>query len=305
MKHPFTQTARVAGAILRLHEQQRSESIMKRIFEEVAQGARDRRRFLQKLGMAGAGAVAAMPVVFAQTTAPAITDVDVLQFALNLEYLEAEFYTYATTGAGIDQQGSGSIAVTGSGTAGATTGGASPFLFNSPIKAAAQELAFDEQAHVRLLRAAITAMGGTPVAKPAINLAALGFGFGGEREFLIVARILEDIGVTAYAGAAPLLQDKSLLQYAAQILATEAEHAGAIRVMISQIFLNTTALDGADILPPPSGKSLFSVDANALVKTRTPGQVLYLAYGNAGNAGAGGFFPRGVNGAIKTSSTSA
>ena len=156
-----------------------------------------------------------------------------------------------------------------------------------------------------MLRSALTAKGVMPIAKPAINLGALGFGLNGEREFLVLSRILEDIGVTAYAGAAPLIQDKAILGTAAQILATEAEHVGNIRLMVAQYFLNTKALDGADILPPPTGKNFFSVDANALVKTRTPGQVLYLAYGNQANATSGGFFPNGVNGTINMSSASA
>lgn len=277
---------------------------MDTIFENAASGARDRRRFLQKLGLAGAVAMAGVPTLSAQTT-PAITDVDILQFALNLEYLEAEFYTYATTGAGIDQQGPNSIPITGSGTAGPTTGGQVAFIFPDPVKTVAMELAFDEQQHVKLLRGAITAKGAVPIAKPAINLAALGFGFSGEREFLVLSRIFEEIGVTAYAGAAPLLQDKAILGYAAQILAAEAEHVGVIRLMISQYYLNTKALDGADILPPPIGTNYFSLDANALAKTRTPGQVLYLAYGSVAKAMSGGFFPNGVNGTINAATVSA
>ena len=339
---------------------------MEGIFRDVAALAHGRRRFLQKLSLAGVAAMTGVPHALAETTPPAApTDVDLLQFALNLEYLEAEFYTYAATGSGIDQlsdstassggtgtggtgsggtgsggtgsggtgsggtgsggtgsggtgsggtgsggtgtggtgtvdTGPGSL-IAGSGTPGPTTNGASPFLFNSPVKSAAEELAADEQAHVRLLRAAIRALGGTPIAKPAIDLGALGIGFGGERDFLIVARMLEDIGVSAYAALVPMIQDKTVMGGAAQILAAEAEHSGAIRLMVSQYSLTTTSIDGADVPPPPSGKSLFSLDSNGLVKTRTPEQVLFLAYGNTPDAMSGGFFPKGVNGTIQVS----
>jgi Ferritin-like domain len=279
---------------------------MDNLFEDVASGAPDRRRFLQKLSFAGAAVMAGVPKMLAQTTtSPAITDADILQFALNLEYLEAEFYTYATTGAGIDQQGTASIVITGSGAAGETTGGQQAFINSRMVALVAAELASDEQAHVRLIRAALTAAGITPVAKPAIDLGALGLGFGSERDFLFVSRILEDIGVTAYAGAAPLIQDKAILGTAAQILATEAEHVGNVRLMAALSYVTSQALDGVDILPPPTGTNFFSTDANALVKTRNPGQVLFLAYGNQANVKSGGFFPNGVNGTINTSAASA
>jgi Ferritin-like domain len=158
---------------------------------------------------------------------------------------------------------------------------------------------------VKLIRSALTAAGVTPIAKPAINLAALGFGFGGERDFLLVARILEDIGVSAYAAAAPLIQDKTILGTAARILATEAEHASAIRLMVSQYYLTAQPVDAVDIVPGLGGKNIFSVDSNALVQTRLPPQVLYLAYGNQANVTLGGFFPKGVNGTINMSGPAA
>ncbi|MBY0502796.1 MAG: ferritin-like domain-containing protein [Bryobacteraceae bacterium] len=261
----------------------------------------DRRKFVRSIGLAGAMAAAAATGKTAYAQA-AITDLDILQFALNLEYLEAEFYTAATTGQAIAQFGSN---ITGSGTAGATTGGSQVTFSDAAISNIAKELASNEQVHVKLLRDTITGLGGTPIAKPAINLAALGIGFGSQADFLVVARALEDIGVTAYGGAAPLIQDKTILGAAARILAVEAMHAGAIRVQIARLNLPTTALDALDHIPPPSGTLYFNTDSNALSEVRTPGEVLKLAYGGAANATSGGFFPTGVNGNLRAASGTA
>ena len=272
------------------------------LIREIAAEAPDRRRFLRKIGVAGAALGAGATLSSAQSTS-GVTDADILTFALNLEYLEAEFYTLATTGKTIDQ--AAGIAITGSGTGGPTTGGQEVVLFTTGLLPLIQEVAADEQAHVKLLRGALMAAGVTPIAKPAINLSALGFGFVNQNDFLQLARIFEDIGVTAYAGAAGLIQNNSYLQTAAEILATEAEHSGSIRTLGAMWNLPSMALDGVDILPPPSGKNYFPTDSNGLVKQRTTGQVLYLAYGLKANATSGGFFPNGVNGKINMSSASA
>ena len=100
----------------------------------------------------------------------------------------------------------------------------------------------------------------------------------------------------------------SIITTAARILATESQHVSSIRTQISVLGITTSALDGADLIPPPSGAKgqVLSVNhANGLPATRTPGQVLYLAFGNQANATSGGFFPSGVNGSIVTSSTPA
>jgi hypothetical protein len=273
------------------------------LIEEVAAEAPDRRRFLQKMGVAGAAAMVGAAVSSAQTTTPAITDADILTFALNLEYLEAEFYTLATTGKTIDQ--AVGIAISGSGQTGPTTGGQQVELFTTGLLPLIQEIAADEQAHVKLLRSALTAAGVTPIAKPAINLGALGFGFLNQNDFLQLARIFEDNGVTAYEGAAGLIQSNAYLQAAAAILGTEAEHSGAIRTLSAMWGLPSVTLDGVDYPPPPSGKQYFPTDSNALVRQRTTGQVLFLAYGMKANVTSGGFYPNGVNGKINMSSASA
>ena len=273
----------------------------KSIISELASQVPNRRSFMQKVGLASAAlGTVAVTGGMAQSTAPG--DINILNFALNLEYLEAEFYTYATTGQGIAQAGN---VITGSGVSGATTGGAMVTFTDPTVQAVVTELASDERTHVTLLQGAIASLGGTAIAKPAINLNALGFGFVGMNAFLTLARIFEDIGVTAYGGAAPLIQSGAILGYAARILATEALHSGNIRAQIARLGLATTPpLDGADHLPPPSGSQYFPTDSYAITETRTPGQVLYLAYG-APNATSGGFFPAGVNGTLNTSAASA
>lgn len=219
------------------------------------------------------------------------TDADIFNFALNLEYLEAEFFTMATTGQSITAQG---IGVDGVGTPGPTVGGRQVNFSDARLRAAAEELAADERAHVRLLR---DTLGGQAVAKPAINLNALGLGFGNDAEFLIAWRALEDTGVSAYAGAARFLSSADNVETAARILANEANHMGNARYQIARKGVRVTALDGKDILPPPAGSRLFALDSNGLSAIRTTREVLNIVYAAPG-AASGGFYPNGMNGAI-------
>ncbi len=261
-----------------------------------------RRSFIQGLGMSGPALAALATRAHAQS--PGITDVDIVNFALNLEYLEAEFYTYATTGKSIADMG---VGIDGTGASGPTTGGKAvtftdTTLFTGDV---AMQIAADERTHVTYLRAALKALGAEAVAKPAINLAALGIGFASQSEFLALARAFEDVGVSAYAGAAPLIQNSTVLGAAARILGAENEHAANIRLQVAALEIATAALDGKDILPPPTGSRFFSLDVNGLTAVRTPGEVLFLVYGNQAGSGAGGFFPNGVNGNINQSTAKA
>src|SRR5438874_3445999 len=208
-----------------------------------------------------------------------IEEVDILNFALNLEYLEAEFYTYATTGKSITSFGIGTKGSANGGNpanGGVTKGGAKVMFSKdeSILHDIASQIGADERAHVVLLRGAL---GSSAVAMPNIDLSALGFGFGNQTDFLRAARILEDVGVTAYSGAAGMLKTPEIITAAAGLLGAEAEHAAGIRAQIARLRIPTTAVDGVDLVPPPSGQArqLFSIDvSNGLVATRTPGQVL-------------------------------
>ena len=263
-----------------------------------------RRTFLQGGGALGLGMLGTTLLgpgtVLAQSgamaTAPAdstLTDADILNFALNLEYLEAEFYTFAVYGKSLSDAPF-SLDVSGTGTAGSVSGGVQTTFPDAERKAIATEIAFDEQQHVKLLRAAL---GAKAVARPAINLAALS-SFSSETQFLILARAFEDVGVSAYAGAAPLLHDPKTVGTAAEILATEAYHASNIRLQFIQLELdnnNAKPLDATDV--PPADGRYFAVDSHGLVIPRTPRQVLDIVYGATGNT-KGGFYPNGMNGTI-------
>ncbi|MGH9351323.1 MAG: ferritin-like domain-containing protein [Terriglobia bacterium] len=278
---------------------------------ELPKGPTDRRRFMKVAGATGLAAAAGATWLGRASKASAqmmngINDFDILNFALNLEYLEAEFYTVATTGKTLAQ--TGGFTLTGAGSQGTVSGGHQVnFGANSTLQKVAMELALDEQTHVNYLRAALGQFGQTPIAEPAINLDALGVGFGSVAEFLTLARAFEDVGVTAYGGAAPLLLNKTVLGAAARILAVEAEHSGNIRLQVALNNVPTTALDGVDILPPPSGTQYFSDVQRGLaqIEVRTPGQVLFIVYGFKAHVTSGGFYPAGVNGVINTSSASA
>lgn len=257
----------------------------------------NRREFAKRAVATGIwGAVGAATLGLpSDVSAQSISDVDILNFALNLEYLEAEFYTVATTGRRIQDAG---IGVSGVGTLGATVGG-SVVAMDNRVMQVARDLANEEQMHVRLFRAAL---GSAAVAKPAINLAALGIGFGNMNEFLTLARAFEDVGVTAYNGAAPLISSKAILATAAAVALTEAQHAGILRYLVYDRGIAVPQLDNLDVPPlgSPNGR-LHNVNNEGLSPARTPGQVLAIVYANR-NPGArnGGFFPAGFNGTITT-----
>jgi ferritin-like protein len=302
----------------------------------------DRRRFLRAAGLTTAGVVgggalvggglaapprtAAIRTVSEMTDDVEISDAAVLNFALNLEYLEAEFYLRAVTGEGLNDN-----QIDGVGTVGGVTGGRQVEFKDKILKANATEIANDERAHVDFLR---TALGDAKVGRPAIDLdeaftaAALAAGlikegesfdaFGSEDNFLLGAFVFEDVGVTAYKGAAPLISNKTFLEAAAGILAVEAYHAGLIRATLQArgaedatvaISDARDGLDGdADLdqgLELDGEPNIVPTDENAIAFSRSTGQVLNIVYLNPDSVTSGGFFPDGVNGDINASDDNA
>jgi hypothetical protein len=285
-----------------------------------------RRKFLAGLGYSAASAGVLTAAGCGQSSAhqgsgstqKTLTDPDILNFALNLEYLEAEFYLRAATGVGLSDADAGA-------SAGAVTGGTQVAFVTPAIQQYAMEIANDELAHVRFLR---KALGSAAVSRPQIDLTssfnaaamAAGIGpafnpFADEKSFLVGAFTFEDVGVTAYHGAAGLLSNKTYLQAAAGIMATEAYHAAEIRTLIVQIggayvtyanqisALRATAGGGNEVAI--SGSTIVAADSNSIAFDRTTDEVLHIVYLNAaaGAVKSGGFFPAGLNGTI-TATTS-
>jgi len=279
-----------------------------------------RRAFFRNVGLGAVGAavLGSGLGIPSEAQAQAIDDADILNFALNLEYLEAEFYLRAAFGRGLRDED-----VSGRGELGAVSGGRRVNFATRQVRNFAEEIARDEENHTQFLR---SALGGARVARPRINLGTsftaaaraaglIGPGqrfdaYANENNFLLAAFIFEDVGVTAYKGAAPLLRDKGTLEAAAGLLAVEAYHAGLIRTVLytrgffKQTFLISAArdsLDGPTDLDQGIGTAqeanIVPADENGLAFSRTPRQVLNIVYLDEG-AREGGFFPNGVNGQI-------
>jgi len=290
-----------------------------------------RRGFLTRaLGLgAGAFGLAAAGRTARGVVAATVNDVAILNFALNFDYVGAEYYTLGLTGSGIAAAG---VPITGAGTPGPTTVKASPKVTfdTSMVEELVAELARDEQRHVKFLRSTLALLGAPPIAKPAIdllnsfNLAArlAGLGstfdpFANETNFLLGAYLLEETEVTALHGAAPLIRNKDVLNGSAGLLGIEAYHSGAIRTLLFQrgqgaqtqalSTLRANASGVADYgvaqgplgMGPAGAASLVLADANAIAFARSFRQVLNIAYLSPG-AAAGGFFPAGVNGTIRS-----
>jgi hypothetical protein len=269
-----------------------------------------------------AAAAAGVPVPPASDSGP--SDGSILNFALNLEYLEAEFYLRGATGEGLPDH-----LVGGLGTPGQVYGGRQVDFRSPLIKNIAREIAMDERAHVEFLRGAL---GDAAVARPRISLdrsftaAATAAGliqpgeifdaYASDRNFLFAAFLFEDVGVTAFKGAVPFISSKAYLDAAAGLLATEAYHAGIVRATLfsegladDSVFAvvhKISAVRNAVSGPADDDQDLGTRDEAHLVPTdefgrafgRSAAEILNIVYLQSGAGSSGGFFPDGLNGDI-------
>jgi hypothetical protein len=144
------------------------------------------------------GAAAVTPLVRTAFAQGSMGDVDILNFALTLEYLEAAFYDQAAGVKGLSDEVAGYVKTFGE----------------------------QEQEHVDALTVTIKDLGGTPVDAPGVDF---GDAFSSAGKFTKLAITFEDTGVSADNGAAPMIESKDLLATAGGIVQVEARHAAAIR----------------------------------------------------------------------------
>jgi len=147
------------------------------------------------------GAMSATPFISKALAQEGGGDVNILNYALTLEYLESDFYTKAA------KQVKG---------------------LSSYENKLTAELRDNELAHVDALTATIKDLGGKPAAKP---MFAYGKAFASRASYLKLANTLEDTGVSAYNGAAGSIKSVEVLAAAGSIVQIEARHAAMIRLV--------------------------------------------------------------------------
>ena len=273
--------------------------------------------------VAGVG-IGAMSLAGRAQAQTAPTDFDVLNFALNLEYLEAQFYNVAVFGTGLAAN-----MQTGTGTQGAVVGGRK-VTFTDPDRRrlcqgnrAGRSDARHVPAHGARDRVRPHSRRSISTAARPVRFTALGRAAGiatngagaidnvngtfdpyaSDNNFLLGAFVFEDVGVTAYKGASPLITNKTYLEAAAGILAVEAYHAGLVRTVLYAKGVATPSLrtsadaisnardsvdgtsdDDQGISPTTINGALASnivpLDSNGLAYSRTTGQVLNVVYLN-------------------------
>ncbi len=198
----------------------------------------DRKRFLKMAGGAaaasfGAFALAACGSSSTSTTAPTTStaggaasastgDVAILNYALTLEYLETQFYEKVVAAK----------------------------LFSGKVGALIQEFGGQEGSHVQALKAAVTSLGGTPVAEPTGR-----FPINTSQQVAELAYKVENLGAAAYLGQAAHIQSPEVLASALAIHSVEARHAATLATLVNK----PLTPDGAFALPAEMSTVLAAV----------------------------------------------
>ncbi|HZI91236.1 MAG TPA: ferritin-like domain-containing protein [Thermoleophilaceae bacterium] len=221
------------------HEVQRSA------LDELRQEPGSRAQFLKMVG--GAGAAGALSVLIAacggddekDTSSSSGSsssgssgggaskaDLEIVNYALTLEYLEADFYQQVLDSGEVKDKKVGEVAM---------------------------EISENEQEHVAALMATVEKLGGKPAARPTTNFDSVLEG--GEKKILETAATVENLGAAAYLGQAGRIKSKEILAAALSIHTVEARHAA----VLNQVVGKTIVPDGAFAKPAAMPEVLKAV----------------------------------------------
>ncbi|CAN0881896.1 Desiccation-related protein PCC13-62 [Linum grandiflorum] len=267
------------------------------------------------------------------------SDVDLVEFPLNLEYLEAEFFLYGALGHGLDVYAP-SLAAGGP----PSIGGRKAHL--DPVtQDIIEQFAWQEVGHLRAIKSKVR---GFP--RPQLDISAASFAkvinsafgrplsppfdpYANSINYLIASYIIPYVGLTGYVGANPKLQAPASRKLVAGLLAVESGQDAVIRGLLYEramkkvdpynitvaeftnkisVLRNKLGKEGVKdeglLVPKYFGAerkvrgNVLAGDELSLGYGRTPEQILRIVYGGAGNESSpGGFFPKGASGRIATS----
>ncbi|KAI4338567.1 hypothetical protein MLD38_023611 [Melastoma candidum] len=266
-------------------------------------------------------------------------DVDLLEFPLNLEYLEAEFFLHGATGFGLDWFAP-DLTMGGPPPHGARLAFLDPFTRDIVMQFALQEVG-----HLRAIQSTVR---GFP--RPFLNLSAEAFStimnnalgrvlfppfdpYANSINYLLASYVIPYVGLTGYVGANPKLRGAYSKRLVAGLLGVESGQDAVIRMLLYErgalpvVPYKVTVAEFTDrisnlrdrlghglgtkdeglLVPRREGAegripgNVLAGDKDSLAYDRTPEEILRIVYGTSSEANPGGFYPRGANGRIARS----
>ncbi|KAK7246242.1 hypothetical protein RIF29_41103 [Crotalaria pallida] len=265
-------------------------------------------------------------------------DVDLVEFPLNLEYLEAEFFLFGSLGHGLD------VVDPDMAQGGPPPIGAKLAKLNLLVRDVILQFAFQEVGHLRAIKNTVR---GFP--RPLLNLSSATFAkvmdnafgrplhppfdpYANDINYLLASYVIPYVGLTGYVGANPELQRPVSRKLVAGLLGVESGQDAVIRALLyerraslvhpygvtvaeftNRISIlrnrlgNTGLKDEGLVVPIVQGAegkvsgNILAGDRDSLSYPRTPHEILRIVYGGGDEHVPGGFFPDGANGRIAKS----
>ncbi|KAH6795232.1 desiccation-like protein [Perilla frutescens var. hirtella] len=266
------------------------------------------------------------------------SDIDLLEFPLNLEYLEADFFSWGALGGGIDSF-EPNLTKGGPPPVGAKKANLSPL-----VRDIVAQFAFQEFGHLRAIQETVA---GFP--RPLLNLSAASFAtimnaavgkalvppfdpYASDINYLLASYVIPYVGLTGYVGASANLQSPISRRLVAGLLGVESGQDAVIRTLLYESAMlkvrpydytvaeftdkishlrNTLGKAGTKdeglIVEPAAGAegriagNVLVGDKNSVAYDRTPQEILRIVYGSGDETKPGGFYPKGASGNIAKS----